>query len=62
MKHTCSECGSTSMRVVKTYPCEDHTLRHLKCRSCGTNVFTHEYIMQREEYAWQAKKLTLKES
>jgi hypothetical protein len=47
------------MRVVKTYPCEDHTLRHLKCRSCGTNVFTHEYIMRREEYAWQAKKLTL---
>ena len=40
------------MRVVKTYPCEDHTLRHLKCRSCGTNVFTHEYIMVRDEYTW----------
>ncbi len=62
MKHTCSECGSTSMRVVKTYPCEDHTLRHLKCRSCGTNVFTHEYIMQREEYAWHAKRLILTNS
>lgn len=53
MKHICSHCNATSFKVVKTYPCEDHTLRHLKCRACGTNVFTHEYIMQKHEYAWQ---------
>lgn len=47
------------MRVVKTYPCEDHTLRHLKCRLCNANVFTHEYVMRIEEYTWQNKRLIL---
>jgi hypothetical protein len=53
MNHQCPECGATAFRVIKTYPCEDHTLRHLKCRICKTNVFTHEYIMLPKEYHWQ---------
>ena len=48
------------MKVIKTYPCEDHTLRHLKCRACGNNVFTHEYIMKQEEYSWQRVNNTYK--
>ena len=41
------------MKVIKTYPCEDHTLRHLKCLKCKTNVFTHEYVMEEDEYGWK---------
>jgi len=53
MKHTCTNCDSTSFRVIETHPCEDHTLRQLKCRKCGENLFTHEYIMDKDEYCWQ---------
>jgi transcriptional regulator NrdR family protein len=53
MKHTCSACGHDGMKVIKTYPCEDHTLRHLKCLKCKTNVFTHEYVMAEDEYGWK---------
>jgi uncharacterized Zn finger protein len=60
MNTSCPECSSDNFRVIKTYPCEDHTLRHLKCRSCGTNVFTHEYIMKQEEYSWQRVNNTYK--
>jgi hypothetical protein len=31
-------------------------LRQLKCRKCGENLFTHEYIMEKEEYCWQTIK------
>ena len=65
MKTNCPDCSSDNFRVIKTYPCEDHTLRHLKCRACGANVFTHEYIMQRDEYSWtrigSTTKLRLKQ-
>jgi transposase-like protein len=65
MKTSCPECNSDNFRVIKTYPCEDHTLRHLKCRACGGNLFTHEYIMQRDEYSWtrigSTTKLRLKQ-
>jgi transcriptional regulator NrdR family protein len=56
MKHTCSSCEGTTFRVVETFPYARHTLRQLKCRSCGTNFFTHEYIMQDDEYCWQKIK------
>ena len=56
MKHTCSSCEGTTFRVVETFPYAHHTLRQLKCRSCGTNLFTHEYIMQDDEYCWQKIK------
>jgi len=53
MKHVCSACGHDSLKVIKTYPCEDHTLRHLKCLKCKANVFTHEYVMDQNEYRWK---------
>lgn len=53
MNTQCPACQGTQMKVVKTFPYEDHTLRQLKCRSCGNNIFTHEYIMQSTEYSWQ---------
>jgi hypothetical protein len=53
MKHKCANCEGTTFLVVKTFPYAHHTLRQLKCRSCGTNFFTHEYVMQDDEYCWQ---------
>ena len=53
MKHKCTKCEGTTFLVVKTFPYAHHTLRQLKCRSCGTNFFTHEYVMQDDEYCWQ---------
>lgn len=53
MKHTCSSCGGDKLRVIKTYPSPDFTLRHIKCTDCGTSIYTHEYILQRSEYYWQ---------
>ena len=53
MKHKCAKCEGTTFLVVKTFPYAQHTLRQLKCRSCGMNFFTHEYVMQDDEYCWQ---------
>ena len=59
MKTNCPDCSSDNFRVIKTYPCEDHTLRHLKCRACGANRYTHEYVLSSEEYTWKNKRLVL---
>ena len=53
MKHTCPKCDGTTFQVVKTFPYTRFTLRQLKCRSCGENFYTHEYIMKQGEYCWQ---------
>lgn len=53
MKHICPKCDGTTFQVVKTYPYTRFTLRQLKCRSCGENFYTHEYIMKQGEYCWQ---------
>jgi len=53
MKHNCKACGADNFRVIKTYPYEQFTLRHLKCIACGQTIFTHDYIMSRDEYCWK---------
>ena len=53
MRHQCTECDGTTFQVVKTFPYTRFTLRQHKCRTCGANFFTREYIMDKTEYCWQ---------
>jgi uncharacterized Zn finger protein len=56
MRHNCKDCNADNFRVIKTYPYEQFTLRHLKCNACGSIIYTREYIMSREEYCWKTFK------
>jgi hypothetical protein len=38
--------------VVKTWPYENYTIRQLKCLNCQANIFTREYIMDKDEWKW----------
>ncbi len=56
MRHQCNHCHMSEFSVRKTWPYEDYTLRQLKCQHCGANIFTHEYIMEKNvEYKWVRK-------
>ncbi len=52
MRHQCPGCNLCDFAVAKTWPHESYTIRQLKCQHCGANVFSHEYIMEKEEYKW----------
>jgi len=53
MRHQCTKCEGTTFFVKETFPYTRHTLRQLKCKSCGASFFTREYIMEEAEYCWQ---------
>ena len=60
MRHQCKQCNLSSFSVVKTWPYEDYTLRQLKCQHCGANVFSCEYLMEKDEYQWKRDNNTKK--
>ena len=53
MKHQCPQCEGTTFFVKETFPYTRYTLRRIKCKSCGANFCTREYIMEDGEYCWQ---------
>jgi len=52
MRSQCKKCNFNDFAVVKTWPYENYTLKQLKCRNCGANIFSREYIMDKSEYKW----------
>ena len=52
MRTKCQKCNMADFAVVKTWPYENYTIRQLKCLNCQANIFTREYIMEKDEWKW----------
>ena len=52
MRTKCKKCNMADFGVVKTWPYENYTIRQLKCLNCQANIFTREYIMEKDEWKW----------
>ena len=52
MRTKCQKCNMADFAVVKTWPYENYTIRQLKCLNCQANIFTREYMMEKDEWKW----------
>ena len=52
MRTKCQKSNMADFAVVKTWPYENYTIRQLKCLNCQANIFTREYIMEKDEWKW----------
>ena len=52
MRTNWQKCNMVDFAVVKTWPYENYTIRQLKCLNCQANIFTREYIMDKDEWKW----------